>query len=168
MDNRSLNRKEVNMKTIVHVNQHMIKYNKKWGTEYPVLTVKHGGKTYYGHQVTYHDGCETIYRPHQPLSCGAVCWIETDGDVSIFDWNAKSHEDSGLTHPMITNERKTIRRLGSKSWTESDNADLINKSDERFDRELSVAIDHELIKNPSEWKQNENPKYQEDPENWVD
>ena len=69
---------------------------------------------------------------------------------------------------MITSERKTIRRLGSESWTNSETAELVKDSDERFDRELSTAIDHELIKNPSEWKQNENPKYQEDPENWVD
>lgn len=168
MDNRSLKRKDVNMtkkaKTIVHVNQHMIKFNKKNGTDFPVLTIKHRGKTYYGHQVCYHHSSETMYRPNNPLSCGAVCWVETEGDVSIFDWTAV-HQES---HPMIKQERKTIRRLGSESWTNSETSELVKDSDERFDRELSTAIDHELIKNPSEWKQNENPKYQEDPENWVD
>ena len=48
-------------KTIVHVNQHMIKHNKKHGTEFPVLTVKHRGKTYYGHEVNYHGSSTTRY-----------------------------------------------------------------------------------------------------------
>jgi len=125
-------------KTIVHVNQHMIKYNKKWGTEYPVLTVKHRGKTYYGHQVTYHDGCETIYRPLKPLSCGAVCWVETDGDVTIFDWTAVHKQ----THPMITGERTTLRRLGSLAWINSDTGNLVQDGDKRFDAELSIVMDH--------------------------
>jgi len=151
-------------KTIVHVNQHMIKYNKKYHTSFPVLTVKHRGKTYYGHEVNYHGSSTTRYQPSRPLSCGAVCWVETQGDVTVFDWTAVSKQ----THPMITGERKTMRRLGSKSWTDSETSELVKNSDERFDTELSTAIDHEMAKNPSEWKQNEDTRYQEDPENWVD
>jgi len=151
-------------KTIVHVNQHMLKYNKKHHTQFPVLTVKHRGKTYYGHEVNYHGSSTTRYQPGRPLSCGAVCWVETEGDVTVFDWTAVSKQ----THPMITGERKTMRRLGSKSWADSETSELVKDSDERFDTELSTAIDHEMAKNPSEWKQNEDTRYQEDPENWVD
>ena len=150
MDIRSLKRKVNRMtqkaKTIVHVNQHMIKYNKKWGTEYPVLTVKHKGKTYYGHQVTYHEGSETIYRPLKPLSCGATVWVETEGDVTIFDWTAESHKTRGLTHPMIKAERKVIRRLGREAWENSETSELVKQADSRFDTELKTVIDHEQSK----------------------
>jgi hypothetical protein len=151
-------------KTIVHVNQHMLKYNKKHHTQFPVLTVKHRGKTYYGHEVNYHGSSTTRYQPNKPLSCGAVCWVETEGDVTVFDWTAVSKEG----HYMITGERKTMRRLGSLKWMNSETSELVKDSDERFDLELSTAIDHEMAKNPSEWKQNEDTRYQEDPENWVD
>jgi len=158
-------KKEKTAKTIVHVNQHMIKHNKKHGTEFPVLTVKHRGKTYYGHEVNYHGPSTTRYQPSRPLSCGAVCWVETEGNVTVFDWTAKFQKE---THPMITSERKSMRRLGTKSWAGSETAELVKDSDERFDLELSTAIQHELAKNPDEWKQNEDTRYQEDPENWVD
>lgn len=126
-------------KTIVHVNQHMIKHNRKHGTEFPVLTVKHRGKTYYAHQVTFHEGSETIYRPLKPLSCGAVCWVETEGDVTLFDWTAVHQQP----HPSIKAERKTIRRLGSLAWTNSETSELVKQADSRFDTELSTVIDHE-------------------------
>jgi len=126
-------------KTIVHVNQHMIKHNQKHGTEFPVLTVKHRGKTYYAHQVTFHDGSETIYQPLKPLSCGAVCWVETNGDVTLFDWTANRKE----THQAINAERKLMRRLGSLAWTNSDTSELVKDADSRFDTELSTVIQHE-------------------------
>ena len=125
-------------KTIVHVNQHMIKHNRKNGTNFPVLTVKHRGKTYYAHQVIYHDGCQTIYEPEKPLSCGAVCWIETHGDVTLFDWTAVHKEP----HPSLKQERKTLRRLGSLSWTGSEVGELVKNADPRFDTELRQTIDH--------------------------
>ena len=123
-------------KTIVHVNQHMLKFNQKHGTDFPVLTVKHRGKTY------YHGSSTTRYQPQKPLSCGAVCWVETEGDVTVFDWTAVHQEK----HPSLKQKRKTMRRLGSKSWTDSETSELVKNSDERFDTELSTAIDHEMAK----------------------
>ena len=102
-------------KTIVHVNQHMIKYNPTHGAEFPVLTVKHRGKTYYAHEVIYHDVSTTYYRPYKPLSCGAVCWVETEGDVTLFDWTAVLQEK----HPSIRSKRQTIRRLGTPRFVAS-------------------------------------------------
>jgi hypothetical protein len=129
-------------KTIVHVNQHMIKHNRKHGTEFPVLTVKHRGKTYYAHEVNYHNHSTTIYRPHKPLSCGAVCWVETNGDVTLFDWTAVHQEK----HPSIKAERKTVRRLGSLKWTNSETSELVKDADPKFDVELGTVIDHETSK----------------------
>lgn len=102
-------------KTIVHVNQHMIKYNQKNHAEFPVLTVKHRGKTYYAHEVNYHESSTTRYRPTRPLSCGAVCWVETEGDVTLFDWTAVLQEK----HPSIRSKRQTIRRLGTPRFVAS-------------------------------------------------
>ena len=129
-------------KTIVHVNQHMLKYNQKHGTEFPVLTVKHRGKTYYAHEVIYHQHSTTMYRPHNPLSCGAVCWVETQGNVTLFDWTAILQDK----HPSIKQKRKTVRRLGSPNWADSETSELVKNADPKFDVELSHAIDHETSK----------------------
>jgi len=74
------------MKTIIHVNQHKLRANTKDGTSEPVLTVKDYKSNRYVNEAVIlgPDGQEVarvVYRPHAPLSCGARCWIETQGDV---------------------------------------------------------------------------------------
>lgn len=69
------------MKTIVHVNQHVIKANRKNGTNNPVLTVKTYKGTKYAHEVTFTGPVKFIYRPDKPLACGAHVWAETYGNV---------------------------------------------------------------------------------------
>ena len=76
------------MKTIIHVNQHKLKANTKNGTSDPVLTVKDYKNNRYASEAVIlgPDGEEVarvIYRPHNPLSCGARCWIETQGKVQV-------------------------------------------------------------------------------------
>jgi hypothetical protein len=76
------------MKTIIHVNQHVIRKNTKHGTEEPCLTVKTYKDNRYGHEaiILDKDGNEVarvVYRPHKPLSCGARCWIETQNSVEV-------------------------------------------------------------------------------------
>ena len=79
------------MKTIIHVNQHNIKHNRKnidEGTSIkrPVLTCK----TYKDNRYTDtaiildKEGEEIgrfVYRPSKPLSCGAHVWFETNNEV---------------------------------------------------------------------------------------
>ncbi len=68
----------------IHINQHNIKWNKKNPTELkPVVTVKCGGKTYIGQDVSILGESQIIYRPNKPLSCGAHVWIETKSDIEI-------------------------------------------------------------------------------------
>ena len=76
------------MKTIIHVNQHVIKANRKHGKADPVLTVKTYKSNDYGHEAVIYDpdgreAARVIYRPHKPLSCGAQVWIETQNEVSV-------------------------------------------------------------------------------------
>jgi hypothetical protein len=71
------------MKTIVHVNQHVIKKNSKTGSRDPVLTVKTYKTNEYGSEVNIEGPCKIIYRPDKPLSCGAKVWIETEAEVKI-------------------------------------------------------------------------------------
>jgi hypothetical protein len=69
------------MKTIVHVNQHVIKKNSKTGSRDPVLTVKTYKTNEYGSEVNIEGPCKIVYRPDKPLSCGAKVWIETEAEV---------------------------------------------------------------------------------------
>jgi hypothetical protein len=70
------------MKTIIHVNQHVIKANRKNGENNPVLTVKTYKETKYAHEVEIDGPAKVVYRPEKPLSCGAHVWIETQSKVS--------------------------------------------------------------------------------------
>lgn len=71
------------MKTIIHVNQHVVKANAKTGERNPVLTVKTYKTNTYAHEVEIKGDSKVIYSPDKPLSCGAKVWIETDGEVTI-------------------------------------------------------------------------------------
>jgi hypothetical protein len=71
------------MKTIVHVNQHVIKANRKNNENNPVLTVKTYKENLYAHEVSIEGPSKVVYSPDNPLSCGAHVWIETVGNVEI-------------------------------------------------------------------------------------
>ena len=74
------------MKTIIHVNQHVIKSNRKKGEVEPVLTCKTYKTNTYAHEAIIRDAegnevARVVYRPDKPQSCGAHVWIETQLDV---------------------------------------------------------------------------------------
>ena len=69
------------MKTIVHVNQHVVKANAKNNTNDPVLTVKTYKSNTYAHEVQINGPSKVVYSPDKPLSCGAKVWIETEAEV---------------------------------------------------------------------------------------
>ena len=71
------------MKTIIHVNQHVIKANKKNDTADPVLTIKKYKSNTYAHAVDIKGPSKVVYSPDKPLSCGAYVWIETHAEVEI-------------------------------------------------------------------------------------
>jgi hypothetical protein len=71
------------VKTIVHVNQHIIKKNSKTGEREPVLTVKTYKDNTYATRVRIDGPCVVVYSPDKPLSCGAKVWIETDSPVEV-------------------------------------------------------------------------------------
>jgi hypothetical protein len=76
------------MKTIIHVNQHVIRANKKNGVENPVLTCKTYKENIYAKEIeTLDEGgsviAKVIYSPDKPLSCGARVWIETHHEVRV-------------------------------------------------------------------------------------
>jgi hypothetical protein len=75
------------MKTIIHVNQHVIKANAKNGTADPVLTIKNYKSNTYAHAVDIKGPSRVVYSPDKPLSCGARVWIETQSEVEIINGN---------------------------------------------------------------------------------
>lgn len=71
------------MKTIIHVNQHVIRRNIKADEKEPVLTVKTYKQNNYAHEVEIDGPCRVVYSPDKPLSCGARVWIETESKVVV-------------------------------------------------------------------------------------
>jgi len=75
------------VKTIVHVNQHVIKANAKNGERNPALTIKNYRENRYGHEaVIWYNGIQVgrfVYSPDKPLSCGAKVWFETNCEIEV-------------------------------------------------------------------------------------
>jgi len=71
------------MKTIIHVNQHIVKSNRKNNVNEPVLTVKTYKNNIYAHEVEIKGDSKVVYSPDKPLGCGAHVWIETQNEVII-------------------------------------------------------------------------------------
>ena len=76
------------MKTIIHVNQHVIKANFKNQENNPVLTCKTYKENKYASEVLILDSngvevAKIIYSKDKPLSCGAKVWIETNNEIKI-------------------------------------------------------------------------------------
>lgn len=81
--------------TRIHVNKNRIASNRKHGTRDPVVTaktyssssVKSHRENRYGHEAAIKVGnvevARVVYRPDDPLSCGARLWIETDYPVDV-------------------------------------------------------------------------------------
>jgi hypothetical protein len=70
-------------KTIIHVNQHIIRRNHTTGEREDTLTVKQGRKNTYASSVEILGPSRVVYSPDKPLSCGARVWIETESEVVI-------------------------------------------------------------------------------------
>ena len=49
----------------IHVNQHVIKANAKYGENNPVFTIKQGGKNTYAYNVRVVGEMELVYSPHK-------------------------------------------------------------------------------------------------------
>ncbi len=73
------------MKKIIHINQHVIKSNKKTGAREPVITVKTYKSNNYAKEVLINGPCRIVYSPDKPLPCGATVWIETIYEVDLVD-----------------------------------------------------------------------------------
>lgn len=86
------------MKKIIHVNQHIIKSNKKNQKIDPVFTVKQGKANDKANQVVILGPSTVVYKPHKPLKCGATAWIETNSDVQI----TKEIKESVYSTPSIS------------------------------------------------------------------
>jgi len=69
------------MKHIIHVNQHIIKSNRKNKKKDHPITVKNYKKNLKSSFVEVSGPCRIIYSPDKPLPCGATVWIETESEV---------------------------------------------------------------------------------------
>lgn len=69
--------------TKICVNSHKIKSNKKQKKNEPVLRVQQGSKIDYCHEFEIFGRCRVIYRPNNPLGCGAQVWVEVEHDAKV-------------------------------------------------------------------------------------
>lgn len=76
------------MRQILHVAQCTIASNRKNGTDDPAIIVRNYKGAERAHEVELvHDGVvvgKFIYRPHDPLPCGARLWFESDSELLEF------------------------------------------------------------------------------------
>lgn len=65
----------------IHVDQHLIRRNKKTGEKNNVITIQWRGKSYKVRRVEIRGESQVIYSPDKALSCGAHVWVETTDAV---------------------------------------------------------------------------------------
>ena len=72
-------------KKYIHVNQHVIRANKKNNTNDPVITIKQGKSNIYCHEVNILGPSRVVYGGNKKplLSCGARVVIETEAEVEV-------------------------------------------------------------------------------------
>lgn len=80
-------------KTVIHVNQHVIRRNKRDGCADPPITVRRGAKVTRAAQVVIYGqdakpAAIVKYSPDKPLSCGARVWIELLTEAHVLELQA--------------------------------------------------------------------------------
>ena len=72
-------------KKYIHVNQHIIRSNKKNNENKDVLTIKEGSKNTYCSRVIIHGPSEVIYSGNDKplLPCGARVAVVTESEIEI-------------------------------------------------------------------------------------
>jgi len=72
-------------KTYIHVNQHVIRSNKKNNEDNPVITIKKGSTNTYCKKVLVKGPSKIIYGGNDKaiLNCGARVVIETESEIEI-------------------------------------------------------------------------------------
>lgn len=75
------------MKTYIHVNQHIIRSNKKNDDDQPVITVKRGSKNTYCKRVKILGPSEVVYSGNDKklLPCGARVAVITESEVEVIE-----------------------------------------------------------------------------------
>ena len=76
-------RKRCDKATRIHVNKLQISHNRKHKEKNPVITVRQGSRKTYCHLAEIKGSCRVVYQPDNPLSCGAVVWIEVLSDTLV-------------------------------------------------------------------------------------
>lgn len=83
------------MKRVIHIHQNTIRCNIKKehnDTEPPIIVRTYKGRVYC-YEVEFKGDSKCVYRPHDPLSCGARIWIETEDPVICFDKEGKKIQE---------------------------------------------------------------------------
>ena len=66
----------------IHVNQHIIRENKKNKTNKEAITIQTSKGSFTAHKVQIHGKSKVIYSPDKPLKCGATVWVETTAPIT--------------------------------------------------------------------------------------
>jgi hypothetical protein len=107
------------MKKIIHINQHVIRKNKKEGLNDPVITVKTYKENRYAHSVRILGESKVVYSPDKPLSCGAYVWLETEAEVELdmTDEAFIAHAKRNKNNPEFRENKENVLRL-ARLWKE--------------------------------------------------
>lgn len=71
------------MKKFIHINQHVIRSNKKNEENEPVISIKTYKGNTYAREIAIKGDSKVVYSPNKPLACGARVWIETEAEVEV-------------------------------------------------------------------------------------
>jgi hypothetical protein len=81
------------MRKRIHVNQHVIRANRRSGRNDAPISVKTYNANVKAHRVTVDGPSVVVYSPDKPLACGARLWVETESRVVAFDEVARTETE---------------------------------------------------------------------------
>jgi hypothetical protein len=70
----------------IHVNQANLRKKVKGESGGPCYTIKSGCKTYWAKEVSIYGISTLVERVENPLGCGARLWLETYGEICLWDY----------------------------------------------------------------------------------
>ena len=71
-------------KKVIHVNQHMIRFNNKNPKQIkPPITIQTSKGSIRATNIEIEGDSKLVYQPLEPLSCGARLWVETENPVIL-------------------------------------------------------------------------------------
>jgi len=126
----------------IHVNQNVIRHNKKYGNKLPPIRIEDTDtkEVVYCHDVKMLGVSNLVYKPDEPLPCGAKLWIETYFEVAALGICKYSDIAKQMEETMTTDAAFQAQTINWTQMREKLSQTLTAEARQHFRRALLVSL----------------------------